>query len=251
MRINIQKQIAMRKLVVILTIFILIAGGCGQAPNKQTEVATNETVSGQVENDSTIQEEYNNNPVENEKNNFRQIGLDETIGNQTLKDYLSDEKIPQTFRNVFQQKQTLYKEEVKTLPLIDSLFSADKERHPFYFVLITRTMWWADGAFGEALGMAARKYVESNTQQFLDYFLTETVLTSFDFEQWAVCTLHEILIDSDENIKEFENTRNLMKKKCKGCSPEKIKMIDKFIDCMYAEYNEIQRRNKEWEMKNL
>jgi len=251
MRINIQKQIAIRKLIVIWSIFTLIAGGCGQAPNKQTGVATNEIVSSkQEENDSTIQEEYNNNSVGNEEKNFRQIALEEKIGNRTLKEYLLDEKIPQTFKDVFQQKQKLTDDE-KTFALIDSIFSSDKERHPFYFVLVTRTMWWSDGAFSEPLGMAARKYVENSTQKFLAYFSTELTLTSFDFERWAIYTLHEILIDTDENIKELENTRILMKKNCKECSPENIKMIDKFIECMYAEYNEIQRRNKEWEMKNL
>ena len=241
----------MGKSVVILSFFMLIAGGCGQTTKKQAGVAINETVSGQVESDSTVQSEYDNHPVENEEKNFRQIGIDEKIGNRTLKDYLSDKKIPQIFKDVFQQKQSIFEDEEKTFPIIYTLSSTDKERHPFYFVLVTRTMWWADGMFAEGLGMEARKYVESNTRQFLDYFLTETVLTSYDFKQWAKFTLYEILIDSDENLEELENTRNKMKKNCKGCSSEKIKMIDKFIENMYAEYNEIQRRNMEWEKNNL
>ena len=240
----------MRKPVVILSIFILIVGGCGQATNKQTREINNETISEQEKKDCTVQVEYNNDPVESEKENFRQIGLNETIGKRTLQDYLSDEKIPQTFKNVFQQKQKLTNND-ETLALIDSLFSTDKERHPFYFTLVTRATWLSDGAFSEVLGMAIRKYVETNTQQFLTYFLTETVLTQFDFKHWAYYTLVEILIDSDENIKEVENTRNLMKKNCIECSPEKIKMIDKFIECIYAEYDEIKRRNREWEKNNL
>jgi len=229
----------MRKLVFILNVFV---GGCGQATNKQADVTINETVSEQIENDSTIQ----NNPVEN----FRQIASDETIGNRTLKDYLSDEKIPQTFKIVFQQRKNPDVDE-KTLAIIDSLFSTDKERLPFYFLLVTRTMRWADGAFAEPLGMAVKEYIESNTQQFLTYFSTEIVLTQFDFKQWAKTTLYEILIDSEENLEELENTRNMMKKNCKGCSFEKIKMIDTFIEYMYAEYDELQRRNKEWEKNNL
>jgi hypothetical protein len=229
---------------------MFIAGSCGQATKKQAETTNNEIVSEQGENDSTVQMEYNNNPAENEKKNFRQIDLNETIGNRTLKDYLSDEKIPQTFKNVFLQKQKLTDND-ETLALIDSLFSTDKERHPFYFTLVTRTTWWSDGAFSEPLGMAIREYVESNTPQFLAYFSTEAVLTQFDFKQWATYTLYEILIDSDGRIKELENTRNLMKKNCNGCSSEKIKMIDKFIEYMYAEYDEIQRRNREWERNNL
>ena len=241
----------MRKLVAILSVFMLIADGCGQVTNKRTEETINETVSEQRANDSIVQGEYNNNSVENAGKNFRQIGLDEKIGNRSLRDYLSDKKIPKVFKDVFLQKKSLFEEEEKMLPLLDSLFSTDKERHPFYFALVTRATWWSDGAFAEALGMAIREYVESNTQQFLAYFSTEIVLTQFDFKQWAKCTLYEILIDSDGKIKELENTRNLMKKNCNGCSTEKIKMIDKFIEYMYIEYDEIQRRNREWERNNL
>ena len=241
----------MRKLVVILSILNLIAGGCGQVTNKRTGVTINETVSEQRENDSTVQVKYNNNPVENAGKDFRQIGLDEKIGNRTLRDYLSDEKIPKVFKDVFLQKQSLFEEEEKTLTLIDSLFSTDKERHPFYFALVTRATWWSDGAFSEPLGMAVKEYVEFNTQQFLEYFSTETILTLFDFKKWAEYTLGEILIEYEDNFKmEIENTRALMKKNCNGCSLEKIKMINKFIEYMYAEHDEIQRRNKEWEINH-
>jgi len=232
----------MRKIVIILSILVLIASGCGQTTKKRAETNSIEIIS--------EQEEYGNNLVENKKDNFRQIELDEKIGNRTLKEYLLDENIPQVFKDVFQQKQGLYDND-ETFTLIDSLSSTDKERHPFYFVLATRAMWWSDGAFSEPLGMAIRKYVESNTKQFLAYFSTEVVLTQFDFQQWAKYTLYEILIDSDENIAEVENTRNLMRKNCKQCSSEKIVMIDKFIECVYAEYEEIQRSNKEWEKNNL
>jgi len=241
----------MRKIVIILSVLALVASSCGQATKKQAESKNNEVAEKQEETHRTIvQEENDNNSAENEEERFRQISLDEKIGKLTLKDYLLDEKIPQFFKDVIQQKQRLSDDE-KTFALIDSLFSTDKERHPFYFVLVTRALWRADGALAEPLGMAVREYVESNTQQFLDYFSTEIVLTQFDFKHWARSTLYEILIDSDDNIEECENTRKLMKKNCNECSSEKIKMIDKFTEYMYAEYNEIQRRNKEWEKKNL
>ena len=240
----------MRKIITILSVLMFILVSCGQATKKQAETASSEIVGEQEKDNSIEQEESDNSIIEKEEKVFRQIELDEKIGNRTLKDYLSDEKIPKVFKDVFLQKCALNDDD-ETLALIDSLFSTDKERHPFYFVLVTRATWWSDGAFSEPLGMAIKEYVESNTQQLLDYFSTEAVLTQFDFKQWAKYTLCEILIESDENIKEVENTRNLMKKNCNGCSPEKIKMIDKFIECMYAEYEEIQRINREWERNNL
>ena len=241
----------MKKAIIILGIIVFITGGCGQARSNQTEIES-KVVKEQEENRCDFEEEYDTISGENEEKNFRQIGLDEKIGNQTLKDYLTDEKIPQIFKDVFQQKQTIFEEEEKTLALIDSLFSTDTKRHPFYFVLVTRALWWADGAFAEPLGVAVREYVESNTQQFLAYFSTEVVLTQFDFKHWARFTLFEILIDSEDNVEQqIENTERLMKENCINCSSKKTKMIDKFIKKMYAEHKRIQRMNREWEKNNL
>ena len=215
--------------ILITTTFIMCS--CGQTSKKQTTVINNGIVNEQKENDDNFL-------IKDEK--FRQISLDEKIGNRTLEDYLSDEKISQTFKDVFQQRQSLNDDD-ETLALIDSLFSSDKERHPFYFVLVTRAMWWSDGAFSEPLVMAAKKYVELNTQQFLEYFSTEPVLTMFDFEQWAKYTLYEILVDAEGKEKEqIEKTKNLMTKNCVECSTKKIEMIEKFIENMYVEYDKVQ-----------
>jgi len=230
----------MKKAIVILSALMLVAISCKQTLKKQVEATSNKILSEQEDNHSTVQKKYNNNPIEDRGKNFRQIGLNEKIGSRTLKDYLADEKIPQIFKDVFLQKQPL-NDDVKTLALIDSLLSTDKERHPFYFVLVTHAMWWSDGAFSEPLGMAAKEYVESNTQQFLEYFSAESVLTKFDFEQWASYTLGEILIESEDDTKEqIEKTKNLMKKNCIGCSSEKIEMIDKFIGYMNVEYDKLE-----------
>ena len=178
--------------------------------------------------------------------NFRQIDLEEKIGNRTLKDYLLDEKIPQFFKDIFQQKQNISDND-ETFALLDSLFSTDMERHPFYFVLVTRITWWSDGAVSEVLGGTVKEYVETNTQQFLDYFSTESVLTTFDFERWAGHTLGEIHIDSEDNVEqEIENTKRLMKENCVSCSPKKIKMIDKFIKCMYEQNEDLIKQNEDY-----
>jgi hypothetical protein len=181
----------MKKINFILAIMLIVSIVSCRNSEKQNQATIHSNTK-----DSILADSVQVNKVittENEEKNFRQIGLDEKIGNLSLRDYLSDKEIPQVFKDVFQQRRRLDDDE-KTLAIIDSLSSIDKKRHPFYFVLVTRTMWWADGAFAEPLGMAAKDYVESNTQQFLDYFSVEPVLTTFDFEQWAKQTLGEILI---------------------------------------------------------
>jgi hypothetical protein len=166
---------------------------------------------------------------------FREIGLEEKIGNQTVTDYLADPKIPRMFKDIFLQEHSLDDNE-ETLALTDSLSSADTERHPFYFVLATRALWWSDGAFSEPLAMAARKYVEANTQQFLNYFSTEQVLTESDFMQWSRFTLYDMRMEWEtmENAGEhIENQRKRMKENCPDCPPEKLKLIDSFVNYMY------------------
>lgn len=170
-----------------------------------------------------------------EEGRLREIGLEEKIGNQTLIDYLADPKIPQLFKDIFLQELSLNDNE-ETLALTDSLSSTDTERHPFYFVLVTRALWWSDGAFSEPLSIAVRKYVETNTQQFLNYFLTEQVLTESDFAQWSRFTLYEMRMEwetMENEGKYIENQRKRMKENCIGCSDEKLKLIDTFVNLMY------------------
>ena len=82
---------------------------------------------------------------------------------------MADDKIPNVFKTVFQGERALNDDE-ETLALIDSLFSKDSERNPFYFVLVTRTMWWSDGAFSEPLGENAKKYIETEDETIFEVF---------------------------------------------------------------------------------
>jgi len=162
--------------------------------------------------------------------NFIKIDLDEKIGIKPLRQYLADDKIPNAFKTVFQGEKALNDDE-ETLALIDSLFSKDRERHPFYFVLATRTMWWSDGAFSEPLCEKAKKYVETETKQFLKYFGTEKVLTEADFNKWTEYVAGEIGITAEnKELQEAENVRKRMMKSCSDCTLAEQKEIDRFIE---------------------
>lgn len=164
------------------------------------------------------------------------IDLNQKIGGRTLKQYFSDEKIPDLFKTVFRGERKLNDDD-ETLSLIDSLFSKDKDRHPFYFLLVTKTMYWSDGAFSEPLGQSAKEYVENESRQFLNYFKTEKVLTEEDFNNWADYVAGEIGISSENNeLQEIENVRKRIVKNCTDCSTEDQKQISKFIDRM-KKYN--------------
>lgn len=225
----------------ILTITIILFLGCGQTVNKKS-IKTSDTVSVTTTTLSNKNIETDSLPaiklIDNSfhQRNFIKIDLDEKIGNKTLRQYLEDDKIPYIFKTVFQGERALNDDE-ETLALIDSLFSKDSERHPFYFVLVTRTMWWSDGAFSEPLGENAKKYIETETKQFFKYFKNEKVLTEADYSKWTEYVAGEIGITAENNeLQEAENVRKRMMKSCSDCTLAEQREIDRFIEIV-KKYN--------------
>jgi hypothetical protein len=145
--------------------------------------------------------------------------------NKTLRQYLDDPKIPEIFKATIKGNADVRVDE-KCLNIIDSLSSKDTERQSFYFVLLTRTMYQADGAYSEPLGLAAKDYVEKNTEQFFKYFKTEKTLTNTDFTNWAESVAGEIGISSEgEEQQEIDRLQEKMRKNC----PNEQEQINLFI----------------------
>ncbi len=219
----------------IFTILILLFFGCGQTVSKKTiKVSDTDSMTpNTLSNKNMVSDSLTSVKVIDKsfhQRNFIKIDLDEKIGGKTLRQYLADDKIPNVFKTVFQGERALNDDE-ETLALIDSLFSKDSERHPFYFVLATRTMWWSDGAFSEPLGEKAKKYVETETKQFLKYFETEKVLTESDFNKWTEYVAGEIgITDENNELQEAENVRKRMMESYSDCTLAEQKEIDRFIE---------------------
>ncbi|MFD2247114.1 hypothetical protein [Pontibacter ruber] len=161
--------------------------------------------------------------------NFREIRLDEMVGSKTLQEHLADPLIPLLFKDIFQKKAELQDDQAHAIP--DSLFSKDKERHPFYFTLVTRTIWWADGAFAEPLYSTMKEYVESNPKQLIEYFRTAPYLTEADFNNWADGVAMEVGVEFENKERvEIGQIEERMVRNCTGCNREELSVLKKFIE---------------------
>jgi len=149
-----------------------------------------------------------------------------------VQSFLRDEKITQLAKDLYQEK-VRPNDSNENLSLIDSINSTGKARG-FYFIVITKTMKYADGAYSEPLGIAAKQYVEKNTVEFLSYFFeNENLLTKQDLYNWASLVYAEIQIGSEGKE---ENAVNELKTKmirnCKGLPSKFNKITEEFIGRM-------------------
>lgn len=146
--------------------------------------------------------------------------------------FLSDPRIPQIAKDLYREKATPT-DNFEWLSLIDSLHSTGEARG-FYFLVITRTLKHADGAFAEPLAMAAREFVGKNTIGFLSYFLNNPdLLSGRDFTDWAVLVYSDIKIDSENSEQQAViDLQSKMQNNCKGQATPYFTKIDEFIGRM-------------------
>ena len=217
----------MKKVIGVVAICLVFS--CGRVEEqKQSSVRQSPAPIG---NEPETDSGFINNEPESDYG-FREIKLNEKIGSKTLQEHLKDPAIPVLYKDIFLKKVTLYDDD-KTLSLIDSLFSTDRERHPFYFTLVTTTLWWADGAFAEPLGISMKEYVENNPKQFVTYFMSEPVLTEADFKKWADGVAMEIGIQHEHyEVEETERVESRMLGNCQDCNAEEKKMVQQFVGKM-------------------
>lgn len=117
--------------------------------------------------------------------NYKVFSEADLIGNRPLKSYLEDPSIPQKFKDVFTTQGDSLGTDEASLAIIDSLFSVDAARKPFYFLLYTHCMWWADTQMAEQMSSASERYATNRTQELLDYFSNNQLTTVQDYYNWA------------------------------------------------------------------
>ncbi|MEO5643325.1 MAG: hypothetical protein ABIQ40_19675 [Bacteroidia bacterium] len=153
----------------------------------------------------------------------------EIFAGQPISFYLAHPQIPVIAKDLYTKKVQISDEE-RILALMDSVFTTNDETAPFYFLVITQTMEKADGSYSEPLGMMAKEYVETNTMQFLDYFLNEPLLTAQNSEEWSRNVGYEIMIanESDE-LNAFATMEKEMRKNCNECSYREKEKLNEFL----------------------
>lgn len=153
----------------------------------------------------------------------------ETFAGRPISFYLNHPQIPKVAKDIYLKKVPVTAEK-NVLALIDSVFSSNDETAPFYFLVITQTMEKADGAYSEPLGMMAKEYVETNTSEFLGYFLNEPLLTDINFDEWARCVAGEIMIAMEgQEMAELTKVTDRMKSNCTDCSSQARQKLDDFV----------------------
>jgi hypothetical protein len=148
--------------------------------------------------------------------------------------YLEHRQIPQICKEIY-LKTTPPTDDNKTLGLMDSLFTNNKETRPFYFLTLTETMKKADGAYAEPLGIMAKKFVEENTKEFLNYFINEPMMPREYLNEWAYTVAGEISIIAEKNEKkEADRIKRIMMKNCAECNEEEKQLFDDFMKKIYS-----------------
>ena len=148
----------------------------------------------------------------------------------TIDRFLKDKTIPQLAKDLYQEK-VKPTDNFGNIALIDSLNSTGYARG-FYFLVITKTMKSSDGAYAEPLGIAAKEFVEKNTNEFVSYFINNPgLLCTDDLKNWASFVYSEIQISSEGSEQKAINDFKIkIRKNCKRLSKRHIKKANEFIE---------------------
>jgi hypothetical protein len=210
----------MKTNTLILSILTIVFVGCGPQ-NKRPADNSVETI-------QTDKNNFDTDPIASVDTStikrFDQTGL---IKNTSLEQYLADDKIPHRFKELVKTDGKSLTDNFEALN--DSLFSRDSERHPFYFWLFTQAIRISDGAATEPMGIAAKNYVERETETFLSYFAGDNSLTSSDFENWVTLIVGEIAISAENaERQEIDNLIETIRRNCTDCPQNYFELIDRF-----------------------
>jgi hypothetical protein len=169
-------------------------------------------------------------------NRFAKKQQDLTVENEPtgsiMGKYAADTLIPAAFKQVYANPHLLIDTGIiASIP--DSLFSRDKERHRFYFILVDKVMDVSDGAYSEPLYLTVNKYAQTYPKEMLGYLNTDYMLSDNSYSKWASGVLSEIGIECEGQEKycigEFQKN---MKRNCTDCSASDLNEIDRFINEM-------------------
>ena len=214
----------MKTNTLILSILTIVFVGCGPQTKRPAEnsVETIQTEENSIDTDpiASVDTLADTSTI----SQFDQTGL---IKNKRIEQYLADDKIPHRFKELVKTGGKSLTDNCEALN--DSLFSRDSQRHPFYFWLFTQTIRIADGAVTEPMGIAAKNYVESETETFFSNFIGDNSLTSADFDNWVTLIAGEIAISAESSERqEIDNLLRTIRRNCTDCPQNYIELINRF-----------------------
>jgi hypothetical protein len=150
----------------------------------------------------------------------------QTLAGKPVRYYLRHPQISQVAKDIYLEKKKVSDDDL-SLSLMDSLFTKNPTTQPFYFLVLTRAMKKADGAYSELLGVTAKSFVESEPELFVQYFGRESVLTVENWDQWAWCVASEIMIEEEGNEETASRQfKEMVSARCATCSQAtKVRLV--------------------------
>src|SRR5687767_10159594 len=176
------------------------------------------------------------NPTNKAGQNIRKQSFQSRCG---FNRFLSDPSTPPLAKSIFLNQEFVFTNEEESLALLDSLQARDRISRQFYFKVITIAYPKSDGSFSEAMGMAAKEYVEKNSKEFAGFFDSADCFSTTDLETWADIVLLEMKILSEDvhDTSAIDNFINTIEYTCKSCSQNQKETIDRFAEILRNKWN--------------
>jgi hypothetical protein len=128
---------------------------------------------------------------------------------QELNKALTDPTIDNYYKEIYRQEKLIVADDDKMLSITEMLFTNDKDKDLFFFIVFTKSINGSDSFYAEAAGLSAYEFVTKKTEWFADYFNIALKLNVQDMDNWAKIVYSEIQISRENEekkaVKELEN----------------------------------------------
>jgi hypothetical protein len=119
-----------------------------------------------------------------------------------IKGYLKNKDVSIAAKDFYSGKFKASDDE-RTLSILDSLKTQNNATKPFYIYLVSIMMDKSDGALSEALGNAAKEFIEHNPNQAIDFLYSNNTVLIKKFRcNWAFRIGGEFIITCEGKEKE-------------------------------------------------
>ena len=128
-------------------------------------------------------------------NGFGQVPID-------IKFYLNNSQVSKTAKDFYKGK---FKpsDDNRTMSILDSLNTRNNSTRPFYIYLVSTMMQKSDGALSEALGNAAKNFIERHPNEAVNFLYANNRMVEKKFlSAWAKQVAGEFMIDCEGGEKQ-------------------------------------------------
>jgi hypothetical protein len=158
--------------------------------------------------------------------------------------YLKAPETSSLAKAIYLKKHWDLENDTLALALIDSLSAKNRDSRPFYFKVVTLSYAKADGYFAEALGYGGKRYVDSNTVEFLSRFDNHYCFSSRDLETWANILMLYFGIGADykPDKQGMIKYTHQLESKCKNCSTTQLQTLSRLSELLKVKWEALLKK---------